>query len=163
MDWSSVARSPPLTSAMSSSTPHQGQAEIEVVADNGDLIASGRPQRTGDYSPITELVLNGGEIRRREVWPTDEHLGLAVLLPGGEVGVLTAWRNAEDHSWWQWSVEFSNHRERPATGSQKTAGCAAGGEWRPVRELGKLGCPSGRAVDLPQSPEASRWPSMGSD
>ena len=91
-----------------------GKAEIEVVADNGDVIASGRPQRIGDYSPITELVLDGAEIRRREVWPTDEHLGLPVLLPGGEVGVLTAWRNADDRSWWQWSVEFSNHRERPA-------------------------------------------------
>jgi hypothetical protein len=89
------------------------QAQIEVVADNGDLIASGRPERTGEYSPITELTLDGEEIHRREVWPTDEHLGLPVLLPGGEVGILTAWRHAEDRMWWQWSVEFSNHRDRP--------------------------------------------------
>lgn len=90
------------------------RAQVTVVADDGALVASGRPERTGDYSPITELWFEGDGIRRQEVWPTEEHLGLPVLLPGGEVGVLTAWRNAEDRSWWQWSVEFSNHRDRPA-------------------------------------------------
>jgi hypothetical protein len=90
------------------------QAQIEVVADEGQVVARGRPAREGDYSPITELVLEDREIRRAEIWPTDEHLGLAVLLPGGEVGVLTAWRHAPDRSWWQWSVEFSNHTDRPA-------------------------------------------------
>lgn len=89
------------------------QAQIEVVADDGRRIASGRPERAGDYSPITELRLDGDSIHREEVWPTDEHIGLPVLLPGGEVGVLTEWRHAEDHSWWQWSVELSNHRDRP--------------------------------------------------
>jgi hypothetical protein len=48
------------------------------------------------------------------MWPTDEHIGLPVLLPGGEVGVLTAWRNDDARTWWQWSVEFSNHTGRPA-------------------------------------------------
>lgn len=90
------------------------QAEIEVTTDLGEPVASGRPGRTGDYSPITELRLAGADIHRHELWPTDEDLGLPVLLPGGEVGVLTSWRHAEDQSWWQWSVEFSNHRERPA-------------------------------------------------
>jgi hypothetical protein len=91
-----------------------GEAEIEVRAENGELVASGRAERTEDYSPITELRLDGSDIHRREIWPTDDHLGLPVLLPGGEVGVLTAWRHDDDHQWWQWSVEFSNHRDRPA-------------------------------------------------
>jgi hypothetical protein len=90
-----------------------GQAQIEVITDGGELVASGRPERTGDYSPMTELRLEGSEIRRAEIWPSEEHLGLPVLLPGGEVGVLTAWRHADDRSWWQWEVEFSNHRDRP--------------------------------------------------
>jgi len=31
-------------------------------------------------------------------------------VPGGEVGILTAWWNAEDGSSWRWQVEFYNHR-----------------------------------------------------
>jgi hypothetical protein len=90
-----------------------GQAQVEVRADDGELVAQGHVDREGEYSPITELTLTGDAISRREVWPDEDHLGLPVLLPGGEVGVLTAWRHAEDRSWWQWSVEFSNHTERP--------------------------------------------------
>lgn len=26
---------------------------------------------------------------------------------------LRRWRHAEDRSWWQWSIEFSNHTGRP--------------------------------------------------
>jgi hypothetical protein len=36
-----------------------------------------------------------------------------VLLAGGEVGLLAQWENAEDHTWWQWQVDFSNHTGRP--------------------------------------------------
>ena len=91
------------------------QAQVEVTGDDGSHVASGRPEREGDYTPITELSLaEDGRISRREVWPDDSYLGLPVLLAGGEVGVLTAWRHADDRSWWQWSVELSNHRDRPA-------------------------------------------------
>jgi hypothetical protein len=89
-------------------------AEVEVRTAEGELVARGTAERADDYSPITELRLDGTAVERREIWPTDEHLGLPVLLPGGEVGVLTAWRHADDRSWWQWSVEFANHRDQPA-------------------------------------------------
>lgn len=92
----------------------RAQASVEVIDDSDQLVARGDVDRSGDYSPITELVLQNGAFSRQEIWPTPEHHGLPVLLPGGEVGVLTAWRHAEDHSWWQWSVEFSNHTGRPA-------------------------------------------------
>jgi hypothetical protein len=32
------------------------------------------------------------------------------MLPGGEVGQLTAWWSPEDHQEWRWSVELYNHR-----------------------------------------------------
>ena len=88
--------------------------EIEVKADDGEVVALGDVEREGDYSPITLVVLDDDRLVREEVWPGEEELGLPVLLPGGEVGVLTAWRHADDRSWWQWSVEFSNHKSRPA-------------------------------------------------
>ena len=86
---------------------------VEVVTDDGHPVARGETERQGDYSPITELIWADEKFRRSEIWPTEEHQGLPVLLAGGEVGVLTAWRHADDRSWWQWSVEFSNHTGRP--------------------------------------------------
>lgn len=47
---------------------------------------------------------------REDRWPNDGDLGAFVLLPGGEVGRLLSWRNADDESEWRWQVEFYNHR-----------------------------------------------------
>jgi hypothetical protein len=90
------------------------QASVEVIADGGKLVAREDLDRDGDYSPMTLIELDGEHIRRSEVWPDEELHGLPVLLAGGEVGILKAWRHSDDHSWWQWSVEFSNHTGRPA-------------------------------------------------
>jgi hypothetical protein len=87
---------------------------VRVTADDDTVVAAGDADRTGDYSPITQLDLADGSVSRTEVWPDPDALGMPVLLPGGEVGVLTAWEHADDRSWWRWSVEFSNHRGRPA-------------------------------------------------
>ena len=91
-----------------------GKLHLHVTADDGTTIAREDVDREGSYSPVTLLELGGDDVRRREIWPDDGHLGLPVLLPGGEVGVLTAWEHAPDRSWWRWSVEFSNHVGRPA-------------------------------------------------
>lgn len=89
------------------------QMQIEIRADDDHRVAHGDLEREGDYSPMTLVELNGG-LRRREVWPDESHYGVAVLLAGGEVGILTHWEHAEDRTWWRWSVEFSNHTGRPA-------------------------------------------------
>lgn len=89
-------------------------ASVEVIDDDARVVARGDLDRQGDYSPMTLLNLDGGHIRRSEVWPDEQLHGLPVLIAGGEVGILQAWRHADDHSWWQWSVEFSNHVGRPA-------------------------------------------------
>jgi hypothetical protein len=90
------------------------QISVEVRSDDGALIAAGDADREGDYRPMTLLRLDGAQVQREELWPSAEHHGLPVLLAGGEVGVLTAWRHSPQHDWWQWSVEFSNHTGRPA-------------------------------------------------
>src|SRR4051794_41226247 len=91
-----------------------GKLSVRVTGDDDDVVlVRGDVDRTGDYSPITLLEL-GPPLLRSEVWPGEDLLGLPVLLPGGEVGVLTAWEHAPDHSWWRWSVGVSNHVGRQA-------------------------------------------------
>ena len=91
-----------------------GNAKVEVTDADDRVVARGDVQRVGEYSPMTLLELHGSTIRRSEVWPTEELYGMPVLLAGGEAGLLTKWHHAEDQSWWQWSLEFSNHVGRPS-------------------------------------------------
>lgn len=87
---------------------------VEVRDDDGSLVARGDVDRDGEYAPMTLLRLDGGSVSRREVWPEPAHEGMVVLLAGGEAGLLTRWRHAEDRQWWRWTLELSNHRDRPA-------------------------------------------------
>ena len=90
-----------------------GQAKVEIIATDDRVVARGDLDRHGEYSPMTLIECEGSTLHRSEVWPTEELYGLPVLLSGGEVGLLQQWQHAEDHSWWRWSVEFSNHTGRP--------------------------------------------------
>jgi hypothetical protein len=64
-------------------------------------------ERDGDH-PMSLLTLD--QPSRRELWPDEEHVGLPVLLPGGEVGRLLRFDYADDGSSWNWAVEFANSR-----------------------------------------------------
>lgn len=81
---------------------------VEVRADNGARLAIGKDLEATDESPICLLQRRGEKIVRRDLWPDEQHLGLPVLLPGGEVGILQSWWNAEDRREWRWQVEFYN-------------------------------------------------------
>jgi hypothetical protein len=59
---------------------------------------------------MARLTRQGESITREDVWPTESALGQLVILPGGEVGHLLSWWNAEDGNEWRWQVEFYNHR-----------------------------------------------------
>lgn len=84
--------------------------EVEVRDDVGRRLALGENlERTRD-SPIARLVVRDGRVTREDMWPDAADLGHLVILPGGEVGVLTAWWHADDRSSWRWSVEFCNRR-----------------------------------------------------
>ena len=92
---------------------HAAPDRLAVTVRAGDerILGRGEPlEREGHYLPMTRLTLEGDKVRREDRWPTQADLGALVILPGGEVGVLTAWWNAEDGSAWRWSVEFSNRR-----------------------------------------------------
>ena len=83
--------------------------DITVTDPEGNVIASGHDLRHDAVTPISRLSFDGDTIHRENIWPSDADLGLPVILPGGEIGLLTAWWNADDGSEWRWSVELYNH------------------------------------------------------
>ena len=89
---------------------HAAPPELEVVVRDaaGQEVARGGGRRS-EEGPMTRLVLDGTDVRLEDGWPTQDDLGRLVLLPGGEAGVLRAWEDAEDHSWWRWNLELFNH------------------------------------------------------
>ena len=83
---------------------------VAVRDEAGRLIAgSERLERTGARRPTTRLQRRGREIAREDRFPTDADLGSRVILPGGEVGTLVSWWNAQDASEWRWRIELYNH------------------------------------------------------
>ena len=82
---------------------------IEVRSDSGKRIAYAQDLAQTADRPMARLTVQGESIRREDLWPTQEDLGRMVILPGGEVGQLLSWWNAEDGSEWRWQVEFYNH------------------------------------------------------
>lgn len=83
---------------------------VEVRAEDGSRVARAEDLEGGGDSPMARLTIDGSHVRRQQIWPEGPDLGTSVVLPGGEVGTLTAWWNADDHSEWRWSVEFCNER-----------------------------------------------------
>jgi hypothetical protein len=84
--------------------------DVAVRSDDGRLLAEGKGlQRTAER-PMARLTIRGDGVEREDLWPDDEDHGRPVMLPGGEVGILLSWWNAEDWSEWRWQVEFYNHR-----------------------------------------------------
>jgi hypothetical protein len=83
---------------------------VEVYENGSRLVAVGSDLiRKSDPTPITRLTIDAERVLREDIWPGDDDVGLPVILPGGEVGILTAWSNAADLTSWEWSVRFSNH------------------------------------------------------
>jgi len=60
-------------------------------------------ERSGDQ-PMTLLDLVEGS--RVDLWPTGEHAGLPVLLPGGEEGRLLRFERNQAGDRWTWALEF---------------------------------------------------------
>jgi hypothetical protein len=77
-------------------------------SDQPQPVWSSSLERTGN-EPIALLHLQTGT--RQEVWPAEEHLGLPVLLPGGEVGRLLRFEHSPDGDEWTWALEFRGSRQ----------------------------------------------------
>jgi hypothetical protein len=91
---------------------HAAPETLDVVVrdDNGNLLAQGKNLARTAERPMARLMVRGDRIEREDLWPTAEDRDRPVILPGGEVGILLGWWNADDGSEWRWQVEFYNHR-----------------------------------------------------
>jgi hypothetical protein len=76
------------------------------------------PVETSDWSEPLEAeastpmsIVSIEERRREDVWPDERHVGLPMLLPGGEIGRLLGFDHAEDGSTWRYSLEFRGARD----------------------------------------------------
>jgi hypothetical protein len=89
---------------------HAAPSRIEVVVRDevGAQLASAEDLEAEGEAPMSRLTVRDGAIQRENVWPNVADVGLPVILPGGEVGILISWWNAEDHSSWRWQIELSN-------------------------------------------------------
>jgi hypothetical protein len=83
--------------------------DVQVRDDSGQLLAEGKSLPRTAETPMLRLTRQGQDITREDIWPDETDQGRPVLLPGGEVGILLEWWNAEDKSAWRWRVEFYNH------------------------------------------------------
>jgi hypothetical protein len=83
---------------------------IEIRSEEGRRLAYARDLAQTADRPIARLTVDGENIIREDLWPAESDIGQLIILPGGEVGKLIQWWNAEDGSEWRWQVEFYNHR-----------------------------------------------------
>jgi hypothetical protein len=83
---------------------------VEVRSDDGERLAFSTDLPQTADRPIARLTRRGAAIVREDLWPTSTDIGQLVIPPGGEVGRLSQWWNADDGSEWRWQVEFYNHR-----------------------------------------------------
>lgn len=81
---------------------------VHVRNDMGKVLARGIDLEKKDTGPITKLIKRNGKIFLEDIWPTEKEIGLPIILPGGEVGVLKKWWNNNDKSEWKWDCEFYN-------------------------------------------------------
>ena len=84
--------------------------DVTVRDEHGAVVAEGHGLKRHAPGPMSLLIRDGATIRLEDHWPDQDDLGLLVLLPGGEAGILTSWWHAPDRSAWRWHLELSNHR-----------------------------------------------------
>jgi len=65
-------------------------------------------ERTSDL-PMTLLLMEAGA--RSELWPDAGHVGLPMLLPGGEEGRLLSFEHHDDPEGWTYALEFRGSRD----------------------------------------------------
>ncbi|MDO8616565.1 MAG: hypothetical protein Q7T33_12660 [Dehalococcoidia bacterium] len=81
---------------------------VDVYDDQHRRLAQSSGLVRSQDTPMCLLRREGARVTREDFWPDETDIGTPVLLPGGEVGTLLTWWNAEDRKAWRWQVEFYN-------------------------------------------------------
>jgi hypothetical protein len=68
----------------------------------------GEPLERTEDLPMTMLDMEGAV--RSELWPDGSHVGLPMLLPGGEIGRLLSFEHRDDDGEWTYALEFRGSR-----------------------------------------------------
>src|SRR2546430_745795 len=82
--------------------------QVKVIDAAGNVVARGDGLERHQPGPMSFLVRRGTSITLEDGWPTEKDIGLVVILPGGEAGILKSWWNADDRKEWRWQVEVYN-------------------------------------------------------
>jgi hypothetical protein len=86
---------------------HGAARVLRFRPDGPDATWSVPLERTGDH-PMS--LLSFEPPGRVDLWPDERHIGLPVLLPGGEEGRLLRFDHTADGERWTWAVEFRGLR-----------------------------------------------------
>jgi hypothetical protein len=86
---------------------HGASRYLRFRAAEGEGEWSKPLERASDH-PMS--LLDTGAATRSELWPGPEHVGLPVLLPGGEEGRLLRFEHSPDGERWTWALEFRGLR-----------------------------------------------------
>ena len=92
---------------------HGAPRFVRVKRTDRESAWSAPLERTGDQ-PMS--LIRPEHPSREDLWPGVEHLGLPVLLPGGEEGRLLRFEHSSDGERWTWALEFRGARRRGTTG-----------------------------------------------
>ena len=86
----------------------RGGSVVEVRSEDGTMLARGQDllRTTKENVPMTRLTRLGEKITRLDLWIDDSAYGKPVMLAGGDVGLVTSWWHAPDHSEWRWTIEL---------------------------------------------------------
>ena len=79
-----------------------------VEDEFGKRLAFGKDLLRTLQSPICLLRRQGETLSREDIWPDASHIGMTVILPGGEAAMLKSWWNADDRQEWRWQIELYN-------------------------------------------------------
>lgn len=85
---------------------------VEISDVHGNRLAYGADLRRTETSPMCLFHKDGRLIVRQDLWPEEGQIGLPVMVPGGEVGILESWWHSDDRKEWRWRVEYYNSIRR---------------------------------------------------
>src|SRR2546425_9118331 len=84
--------------------------QVRVLDAAGTVVARGDGLERHQPGPMSYLVRRGSTISLEDGWPTEQDIGRAGILPGGEAGIPKSWGNADDRRERRWQAQVCNRK-----------------------------------------------------